>query len=106
MDFNRLISREDIQMINKHQKRCQTSLVMIEMQIQNTVRYPYILARMSIIEGKLKITNVDNDVENLEPLNIAYANVKWCGLLYNSLEFPPHKKNHHVVQQIHSLIRV
>lgn len=47
---------------------------------------------MAIIERKLKITNVDNDVEKLEPLNIAYANVKWCGLLYNSLEFPPHKK--------------
>ena len=52
-DLNRCLIKENIQMENKHMKRCSTSYVIREMQIK-TMRYRYIPIRMA------KIQNTDN----------------------------------------------
>ena len=75
-DLNRHFSKEDIQMANKHMKRCSTSLFIREVQIKTTIRYHYTPVRMAAIQS-LQAINAGESVEKKETSYTVGGNANW-----------------------------
>ena len=76
-ELNRHFSKEDMEMANKHMKRCSTLLIIRQMQVKTTISDLLTPVRMAIIK-KSKTINAGEGVEKREPSCTVGRNVNCC----------------------------